>query len=185
VLGYTLPEPDLGLLQLSAEVEPNGLVTLTADGVTPTGQTVDLVSTEAMLTTPGAREIPLTLRQVSPGRYQQRLRLPDPGAYQLRVTQTRADEPDETAVIGFVVSYPAEYALPEAGAGEALLKQIAAATNGRTFRLGESLAPDVPVEDEAGAAGAPLELWPWLLLAALILWPLEIAWRRWARLRIQ
>ena len=139
VIGYTLPAPGLGLLQLQAEVEPDGVVILTADGVTATGQTVDLARTEATLTTPGGREIPLTLRQVAPGRYQQRLRLPDPGAYQLSVTQTRADEPEETATSGFVMPYPAEYGLPFEGTGEPLLKQIANITGGRTFSLGEPL----------------------------------------------
>ena len=29
------------------------------------------------------------------------------------------------------------------------------------------------------------DLWPWLMIVALLLWPLEIGWRRWGRLRIQ
>jgi len=217
VIGYTLPAPGLGLLQLQTEVEPDGVVILTADGVTAIGQTVDLAQTEATLTTPGGREIPLTLRQVAPGRYQQRLHLPDPGAYQLSVTQTRADEPEETGTSGFVMPYPAEYGLPVEGTGEPLLKQIANITRGRTFSVGEplqvadcKLRPEAQPEGSQGASceenklqdkeptsilenlksqisnlKSQIELWPWLLLAALILWPIEIAWRRWGRLRIQ
>ncbi len=185
VVGYTLPEPDLGLLQLSTELEADNVVTLIADGVTTTGQTVDLAPTEAILTTPGGREISLSLRQVAPGRYQQRLRLPDPGAYRLSVTQTRGDEPAESATSGLVVPYPAEYGLPEDDAGAALLRQIAAATGGRTFSLGESLRADASPDAEAVVAPEPQELWPWLLQVALVLWPIEIAWRRWTRLRIQ
>jgi len=185
VVDYTLPEPDLGLLQLAAEIEPDGVATLTAEGVTATGQTVDLARTEAKLTTPAGREIELALRQVAPGRYQQRLRLPDAGAYRLDVTQPRPDEPAESATVGFVVRYPAEYGLPEDGSGPPLLRQIANMTGGRIFESGQSpLAEDVAAEvDEAAAE--PLELWPWLLQTALVLWPLEIAWRRWNRLRIQ
>ncbi|MCB0225574.1 MAG: hypothetical protein KDI02_17930, partial [Anaerolineae bacterium] len=70
------------------------------------------------------------------------------------------------------------------GAGLVLLDQIARLTGGRTFNLGEI--------ERVSATGANLEveaeprhLWPWLLGAALLLWPLEIAWRRWGRLRIQ
>lgn len=208
VIGYTLPAPGLGLLQLRAEVEPDGVVILTADGVTATGQTVDLARTEATLTTPGGREIPLTLRQVAPGRYQQRLRLPDPGAYQLSVTQTRADEPEEIATSGFVMPYPTEYGLPVEGTGEPLLKQIANITGGRTFTVGEPLqvagcqsqgadCEENKLQDKEPTSivenlkskirnlKSEIELWPWLLLAALILWPIEIAWRRWGRLRIQ
>jgi hypothetical protein len=184
--------------------------------VTATGQTVDLAQTEALLTTPGGREIPVTLRQIAPGRYQQRLRLPDPGAYQVTATQTRAEEPEDAsrATIGFVVPYPAEYALPAEGVGIPLLRQIAETTGGRTFGLGEQLQVagcrsqvedcevDKPQDTEPTSfmenlkskiqnlaegtqAKSKIELWPWLLLAALILWPVEIAWRRWGRLRIQ
>jgi uncharacterized membrane protein len=185
VVGYTLPAPDLGLLQLKAEVESNGVVTLMADGVTITGQTVDLSRTQATLTTPGGREIPLNLRQVAPGRYQQQVRLSDSGVYQLSVNQTRADESNETATIGFVVPYPTEYGLPDEGAGEPLLRQIAAATGGRTFSREESLLPNASSSEITDTLQEPLELWPWLLLTALILWPIEIAWRRWGRLRIQ
>jgi hypothetical protein len=203
VVGYTLPAPGLGLLQLSTQVGLDGVVTVTADGVTATGQTVDLVQTEAILTTPGGREIPLTLRQIAPGRYQQQVRLPDAGAYQLSATQARASEPEETATTGFVVTYPLEYGLPLESTGTTLLRQIAETTGGRTFSLGEAVpgagcksqAEDCketgPVSVEPTPAIEDLKskitnlFWPWLLLAALILWPIEIAWRRWGRLRIQ
>jgi Ca-activated chloride channel family protein len=208
VVGYTLPAPGLGLLQLQAALEPAGVVVLTADGVTATGQTVDLARTEAVLTTPAGREIPVMLRQIAPGRYQQRLRLPDPGAYQLSATQTRPDEPAETATIGFVVPYPAEYALPLEGTGPALLRQIAETTGGETLALGEALqvadcrlkvesCEEEKAQDPESTSvienlnsqlsnlKSEIELWPWFLLAALILWPIEIAWRRWGRLRIQ
>ncbi|MBN1991777.1 MAG: VWA domain-containing protein [Anaerolineae bacterium] len=185
ILDYSLPAPALGLLQLKAEVESDGVATLTADGATFSGQTVDLASTQATLTTPGGREVSLALRQVEPGRYQQRVRLPDPGVYQLRVTQARPEGAGETALIGFVVPYPAEYDLPAEDVGEPLLKQIAAATGGRVFSPENPLLPATSSAGEAEAIPQPVELWPWLLLVALILWPIEIAWRRWGRLRIQ
>ncbi len=209
VIGYTLPEPGLGLLQLQAQVSPDGVATLTAEGLTATDQPVDLARTEAILTTPGGREIPLTLRQVAPGRYQQRLRLPDPGVYQLAATQNRGAEDAQTATIGFEMPYPAEFALPAEGTGPALLQQIAQASGGRTFGLGEALqvtgcalqvegcepqnnptptdttSQPLNLQSLISNLKKPIELWPWLLAAALILWPLEIAWRRWGRLRIQ
>jgi hypothetical protein len=191
VVGYTLPAPNLGLLQVSAEVERAGVVTLIAEGVTATGQTVDLARTEATLITPAGREVPLNLRQISPGRYQQRLHLPDSGAYQVLVRQARPAGPEETATIGFVVPYSAEYALPDTASGTTLLSKIADVTGGRTFLLGDVLPPlicDPASQDcptETNPIDAATELWPWFLQAALILWPLEIAWRRWGRLRIQ
>jgi hypothetical protein len=186
VVGYTLPGPELGLLQVAVDVEPDGVVTLTADGVSSTGQTVEQAPTQATLVTPGGREITLNLRQVAPGRYQQRLRLPDGGAYRISVTQSRSEERDESASTGFVLPYPAEYAIPAEGAGEPLLRELATRTSGRTFEL-DAVAAAGPESqpDPAGTSPGAQELWPWLLLAALALWPVEIAWRRWSRLRIQ
>jgi uncharacterized membrane protein len=222
VMGYTLPAPGLGLLQLQGDLSTEGVLTLMAEGVTATNQPVDLAPTEATLTTPAGREIPLTLRQIAPGRYQQRLRLPDPGAYLITVAQNRGDEPAATATIGLVAPYPAEYGLPSAGTGEPLLRQIAESTGGEIFGLRELLADsqlkagglkieDGEMEDGglriedglishlqslisnpqsliplwAHVSNLPFEPWFYLLLAALILWPIEIAWRRWSRLRIQ
>ncbi len=185
VVEYTLPSPELGLLQLTATIEADGVLLLTADGVTANGQPVDLAATEATLTTSAGRQIPVTLRQVAPGRYQQRLQLVDAGAYPVQATQDRGNEPAETAITGLIWPYPAEYGLPEPGTGAALLQQIAALTGGRTFLLGQSWLAATSVSASDQTALPTVELWPWLLLAALALWPLEIAWRRWARLRIQ
>jgi hypothetical protein len=166
-------------------LENDGTTTLVVDSLTATGQPVDLARTEATLMTPGGQELPVTLAQVAPGRYERELQLADPGAYRFSVTQTRSDEGDITATTGFVQPYPAEYNLVPAGAGRTLLEQIAAVTGGQTFSLGQLSQAVTPVPGEEPEADDPVELWPWLLLAAVILWPLEIAWRRWSRLRIQ
>jgi uncharacterized membrane protein len=189
VVGYTLPAPGLGLLQLDARIGPDGTVTVIADGVTVTGQPADMAQTVATLLTPGGQEERVRLHQMGPGRYERDLRLPDEGAYQVTVFQSRSGhgEADEEASMGFVLSYPAEYGLPPAGSGAPLLEQIAALTGGRTFTLGQVAAlngpPIAPVENQLSAE--PIELWPWFLVAALVLWPVEIALRRWGRLRIQ
>lgn len=185
VVGYTLPAPDLGLLQLETNLSPNGTVSLIADSVDSAGQPIEQARTQATLLTPGGQAQPLTLRQVASGRYERLLTPADNGAYQVTVTQPRpGDQPEESATAGFVLPYPAEYGSPADGAGLVLLDQIARLTGGRTFNLGEI--------ERVSATGANLEveaeprhLWPWLLGAALLLWPLEIAWRRWGRLRIQ
>lgn len=184
VVDYTLPASGLGLLQLQAEVQPDGVVILTAEGVTSNGQTVDLSRTAAVLTTPGGRDIPLNLRQIAPGRYQQQVKVADMGLYQLQVTQSREDQPAETAIIGFNVPYPEEYALPDDTGGRPLLQQIAGSTGGQAFGPDGLVITADSAEKSDNLGLEPSDLWPWLLLLALILWPLEIAWRRWGRLRI-
>ena len=185
VVGYTVPAPDLGLLQLDATVEPDGTVILAADGVDSIGQPVEFARTEATLISPNGVENQIRLRQVGSGQYERFLRLSDLGAYQLTVNQSRGDDPDEATTIGFVLTYPDEYGLPSDGAGQPLLEQIAVDTGGQTFSLGQSLRTGASASEESDELTEPVELWFWFLLVALILWPLEIAWRRWTRLRIQ
>ncbi|MEM7346878.1 MAG: glutamine amidotransferase, partial [Chloroflexota bacterium] len=187
IVGYTLPAPNLGTLQLKATLDDFGTLTLIADSVTATGQPVDLAQMQAVVTTPSGRETAVDLRQVSPGRYQQNIRLVDPGAYQVDVTQRKADTPEEMVTIGVILPYPAEYAASTVEMGPRTLQQIATQTGGQTFSLGEPLNRGVTLDEQAvqGDLQSSTELWPWLLQVALILWPIEIAWRRWKRLRIQ
>lgn len=188
VVGYTLPAPGFGLLQLDAKIGANGTVTIIADGVTVSGQPADMAQTVATVLTPGGQEERMRLHQMAPGRYERDIRLSDWGAYQVMASQARSDrdESDAEASMGFVLSYPAEYGLPPVGSGAALVEQIAAVTGGRAFALGQLAAlngPSVPAENHE--TPEPVELWPWFLGAALALWPVEIALRRWGRLRIQ
>lgn len=113
------------------------------------------------------------LQQVAPGRYEAVFTPETEGAYFLRL----AGE-DASGVInqtnGWVLSYSPEYSTRPPAEGTQLLADIAALTNGR------SLADDVggvfAHNLAASAAYAPLT--PWLLLAAALLLPLDIAFRR-------
>lgn len=186
IVGYTLPAPDLGLLQVETGFESDGVVVLTAAGVTAAAFPVERARTVSTVTQPGGQQNQFRLQQVAPGRYERRLRLPAGAVYQSAVTQARGDEPDETTISGFVVPYPAEYDVPANGAGASLLTQIAALTGGQTFKFGQFPGvSDAASPKVSTLTTKPVDVWPWLLLAALVLWPLEIAWRRWGRLRIQ
>ena len=87
------------------------------------------------------------------------------------MTQQRAGEAPLARTLGLVAPTAAEYRL--LGANEALLAAIRAATGGR-----EVDAPaDVWIHD-LQTTSQLTELWPWLLVLALLLWPLDIALRR-------
>jgi hypothetical protein len=100
---------------------------------------------------------------------------PAPGAYQVQVRQTTVEgSPVATQTTGLVVPYPAEYNLggsPDAGA--TLLRDVAAATGGRSLDLaGANTAPT------GAPRPSPAPTWPFLLTVALLLFPLDIALRR-------
>jgi hypothetical protein len=188
VVGYTLPAPDLPTgLQLAGLSGDGDTVRLLADSLTSTGQPVDLTTTGATLVTPAGDAEQFPLRQIGPGLYERRLRLNADGVYRYAVTQQRstADGGVISATTGLVLPYPAEYAGSAPGSGESLLRQVAAGTGGGAFGLGELFAAEPSTQTGAQTPAEPRELWPWLLQIALILWPLEIALRRWGRLRIQ
>jgi uncharacterized membrane protein len=174
IVRYTLPEPDTGPLQVRAT--PRGdSVTLAVDALAPSGEPIDLADTAATVTLPDGSTRRIALRQTAPGHYVEELTLPGEGPYAIAVTQQK-DGTTRTAATGYVQAPPAEYTPAQGGA--ALLAQISAATGGNVLN-----GPDtVPAAGTPASAPAPRELWPWLLAAAAILWPLEIAMRRgWLR----
>ena len=176
IIRYTLPEPDSGPLQIRVTPRDDRLVspsaatvTLSADAVSPNGEPLDLADTEATITLPNGTARSITLRQTAPGHYTEELALPTDGPYAIEVHQSK-DGTEHTTSAGYVQRPSSEY-LPAQG-GAQLLAQISQATNGRTLTDLGTLSPaNVEQHDEIG-------LWLWLLLAAALLWPIEIAVRR-------
>lgn len=176
IIRYTLPEPDSGLLQV--HVTANGdEATITADSLLPGGAALDLADTEATITLPDGGTTTLPLRQVAPGRYSEVVKLPQVGPYTVHVQQQKDTLTRETEA-GYVQPYSAEY-LP-IGDGAGLLRQISAATGGQVLTEARGWALGHGDDDNRRA-----ELSLWLLLAAALLWPVEIAVRRgWLRLKV-
>jgi uncharacterized membrane protein len=173
IIRYTLPEPDSGPLQV--RVTPRGdEVILNADSLAPGGATVDLADTEATITLPDGTTRAVPLRQTGPGHYAQSIRLPTDGPYAIEVIQ-RKDTLERRAIAGYVEPYSAEYLPGQDGA--ALLTRISEVTGGQALTDLRDLGAS-PTEQPRETTG----LWTWLLLAAALLWPVEIAVRRgWLR----
>ncbi|GAB4513220.1 MAG: VWA domain-containing protein [Anaerolineae bacterium] len=115
------------------------------------------------------------LRQVAPGRYEAVFTPEGEGAYFLRVTGTSADESADVQLnqtTGWVMSYSPEYEVREFD--DTLLASIAALTEGQN--LAET--PDAVFAHNLTARDAFVPVWPWLLLAAMLLLPFDIAVRR-------
>jgi Mg-chelatase subunit ChlD len=118
------------------------------------------------------------LRQVAPGQYEVAFEPQREGAYFIRIAGTAGGESEPTNIgaaqtTGWVLSYSPEYQLRETD--EALLDRMAEVTGGRNVSAalpGDVFRHDIR-EERASTA-----LWPYLLLAALLLLPLDIAVRR-------
>lgn len=113
----------------------------------------------------------LKLTQVAPGVYETDMGTLTPGAYALRFVQTKPGDSPLARTVMLVAPTPAEYRL--LGTNERLLAALRSSTNGRELSVGK----DAWTHD-LGTTTASTDMVPWLLLLALLLWPLDVGIRR-------
>jgi Mg-chelatase subunit ChlD len=169
IIRYTLPEPDSGPLQVHVTSDGDE-ATITADSLLPGGASLDLADTQATVTLPDGSTTTIPLRQVAPGRYSEVVKLPQVGPYAVHVQQQKDNLSRETDA-GYVQPYSAEYLPISDGMG--LLRQISATTGGQMLTEARGWALG-----RGGTEDRSTALSLWLLLAAALLWPVEIAVRR-------
>ncbi len=170
LVGWTFPGEETGGIEASFEVK-DGRTTLHIQSVEADGSPRDFYTTSAVLVGPDLTPVEAELDQVAPGVYEKDLGEIGAGAYAVRVTQIRPGSPALGRTVGLVSPVAAEYRL--LGANEPFLATLRAATNGR-----EVATPLEPWRHDLKLTSSFTELWPWLLLLALLLWPLDIALRR-------
>lgn len=130
------------------------------------------------LVNPQAKASNLPLRQVAPGRYEATFTPGEEGAYILHVhgdatVNDQAVTLDQTT--GWVMSYSSEYDVrADRTGGAVLLNQLAALTGGRSMKDD----PGGVFVHNLAAQRASTPIWPWLLVAALLLLPFDVAVRR-------
>lgn len=139
------------------------------------GEVQDGAALTARVVGPDLAGSDVPLRATAPGRYEARFPAAGQGSYLVRVTEKGADGQQRSAIGGLVVPYPPDYAdLGAFGAGGVdLLERIAASTGGASLSEARaSFAGNLPP-----AFGSVPLAW-WLLMAAAVLLPLDVAARR-------
>ncbi len=148
------------------------------------GEFLNNVQMEANVVAPNGEVENVTLQQVAPGQYQAEFTPTSDGAYFIRVAGT--DGTSEEAVVGqtsgWVLSYSPEYSQFESN--PQLLEALAETTNGQDLSLlnvaggdGNEALTAVFAHNLTTEATTRL-IWPWLILIATLLLPLDIALRR-------
>jgi uncharacterized membrane protein len=170
---WALQEGDENTFQASIALI-DGQARIELDALAAGGETLNLLEVEANLIRPDLQTETLPLVQQGPGRYTASF-LPDQeGAYLIRLTGSQRDgEGEEYATtLGWVQSYSPEYGSQTSEA--TLLARIVADTPARYFTQDPAgiFNRDLPAPVEVRPAA------PWLLLAAILLLPLDIALRR-------
>ena len=171
LVSWTFPGEETGGIE--ATFEPTGGATgLHVESVEPDGSPRDFYSTSAVVVGPDLEPRTVNLVQIAPGVYEAPLGEIDPGAYAVRITQTKPGSSPLGRTVGLVAPTAAEYRV--LGANEPFLAALRAATGGHR----RSSPPLDPWRHDLTATNRFTELWPLLLVLALLLWPLDIALRR-------
>jgi Ca-activated chloride channel family protein len=132
--------------------------------------------TRGVVLHPGGRREEVLLRQIAPGRYRARVDAQEEGTYHVAVVQRVNGEELGRAVRELHRPWSPEFA--PAGSGAPLLQSLAAATGGRLSPTQAQLW-----ERPAAPITTPTPLVPQLLIALVLLWLLDITWRRFEGLR--
>jgi hypothetical protein len=166
----TMRRPSATGFETSIAIE-KGKATLTIDAVDPAGRYMNGLVTKVTFIKPNSASAVVEGRQTAPGRYEVQLPVDAVGTYVARVVQSRGDELVLEATRGFAVPYRSEYL--DVGCNEALLKRIAAASGG----VYDPKPVDVFVPSDEPAK-VRVRLWPYLLMAASLMFVLDVAIRR-------
>ncbi|HEX2913674.1 MAG TPA: VWA domain-containing protein [Chloroflexia bacterium] len=180
---WTIPENNTDGLQIQTRVGEDGIY-LTADALSQDGHYLNGLIVNAQISGGAAKQgaPDVKLNQTAPGHYEGFYSTRNPGAYTVDVfargntgsaaTGDVAANTNLKQTVGAVVSYSPEY--KQLGVNELLLKDIASMTGGRVLS-----SPLQVFSDYQKQGQVTITLWPWLLLLAVLLLPLDIAARLW------
>jgi Mg-chelatase subunit ChlD/uncharacterized membrane protein len=162
---WSLPAPVQANFQPSVSVATDGRqVSLSVQALGSDGRFADLQDTRATVVSPDGSARELNLPQRAPGVYGIDTQVSAPGEYRVLFQQGQREE-----VAAFTT--PDAVERHSIGSNSALLDQLATASGGHALGDPGDLRP-------GNGPGPAHELWPWLLLAALLLLPLDVLLRR-------
>lgn len=169
---WTISEQRDNAVETSVVYE-RGTAVLGVDAADAGGRFLNDLTLEANIVRPDGQVENLSLPQVAPGRYEDAFTPTEDGAYFIRVAGT--DGAGETAVgqtSGWVLGYSPEYQNLEPD--HQLLASLAAVTGGADL----GAEPAAAFLHNLASEPTTQPIWPWLLLTAVCLLPLDIALRR-------
>ncbi len=177
---WTVAENEAGGLQVQTHMIGDRLQ-IQADALNSDSQYLNGLQVQAQVATAaGVAQGDVALVQTAPGHYEGYYTPKSPGSFAVNVQGqgTVAGGPGVTPAevklsqkVGAVAPYSPEYR--QLGDNEPLLREIASMTGGRVLSNPAEAFRDTPAALKTRTA-----LWPWFLLLAVLLFPLDIAIRR-------
>ncbi len=172
LIRWTIVEGSSAGLESQIRLEGDRAI-VSAEVLAPDGGYRNDLDVSLNLIDPDLNTRTLSLHQTAPGLYEGSFRPDKTGIYLLRTTGQDDDNLVAAQTRGFVMAYSPEYRTSDPDT--TLLPDLAAIGNGQI------LSPATP--QDAFAHTLPLaqgstDLWPWFLLTAILLLPLDVAIRR-------
>jgi Ca-activated chloride channel family protein len=169
-VGWILPAPQMAGLEARARLEDQG-ASIELSAQDQDGRPLNFLQAQATLIDPDLDSRQVPLEQVGPGQYRAQVEASQPGTYLVRVGANDGDQSLGMTTLGLVVPYSPEY--KTSGTDLGLLAQIAQVTGGH--RLEEPLQAFV---HNLPSAERARDVWRGLLLAAALMFPLDVGVRR-------
>jgi len=178
LVAWTLPPQDEQGIDVRFSPGRDGALNVEVTSLDDDGTPRNFYRTVLRLVGPDLEPLQSVLTQVGPGRYAGSVRADDPGAYLVRVAQTRDGAASANRTLG-VVS-PAAEEFRRLGVDEEALSAYATAGRGRQLALDPEDAELVQQvwSHDIEASAFPTPIWPWLLLLAMALVPIDVGVRR-------
>ncbi len=147
---------------------------LSVEAVDEQGNFRNFLDLQAVVVGPGGARQSVRVEQTGPGRYEARFAARQVGSYLANLMEVRDGAIQATQVLGASVNYSPEFDTAEANLG--LLRRLAEAGGGKV--LGGRNPDENPFQRGRQRTFQPWDLWEWLLKAAVILFPVDVAIRR-------
>jgi Mg-chelatase subunit ChlD len=177
LVAWTLPPQDDQGIDVRFSPGREGQLNVDVTSLDEDGAPRNFYRTVVRLVGPQLEPLQAALEQVGPGHYAGTLRADEPGAYLVRVAQTREGADSASRTLGIVS--PAAEEFRRLGVNEDALAGYARAGRGRSLEIdGEGKAAGSVWTHDIKAAAFPTPIWPLLLLLAIALVPIDVGVRR-------
>ncbi len=166
-----------GNVHVSTAAGPDGRGRVTVEAVDAEGRFLNNLLLEGTVSAPDATGHPLRFLQTAPGRYEAVFQADQVGPYLVGVGARGAPGTNldlGTRTTGLAVSYAPEYR--DLKTNEPLLRQLAAAADGRVLK--GKVPPTEFFRRDRPPVSTRTPLWPLLLLAAALLFPVDVGVRK-------
>ena len=179
LVAWTLPPQDAEGIEVSFSPAGNGLLDVEVTSSDDEGGPRNFYRTVVRLVAPDLDPSQTLLEQVGPGRYRGTVRADEPGAYLVRVAQTlEGGNGTDAASRTLGVVSPAAEEYRRLGIDADALAAYALAGGGRELALDAERPADEVWRHDIAASAFPTPIWPWLLLLAMVLVPIDVGVRR-------